>query len=127
MITTPLTSQILSEAFNIFNHASCNGHNSTLYASVATTATTPLNQPVQLVRQSNFGIPNNDGSQPEGTNACSLQFSLQHKFYPVTWKNAAPSMAAFRARAACRAARRQGCRQRKQHGRSSGRLRSWFK
>jgi hypothetical protein len=47
---------------------------------VATTAITPLNQPAQLVRQNKFGIPNNDGSQPEGANACRLQFSLRLKF-----------------------------------------------
>ena len=52
----------------------------TLYASVATTATTLLNTPVTLTRQNNFGIPNNDGSQPDGTNARRLQVAFRLKF-----------------------------------------------
>ena len=75
-----LRTEILAEAFNVFNHANYNGYNSTLYTSTATTATTPLSQPVMLVQQSNFGTPNNDGSQPDGTNARRLQFSLRLKF-----------------------------------------------
>jgi hypothetical protein len=75
-----LSIEALGEGFNITNHANYNGNNSTLYASTATTATTPLNLPITLTRQSNFGIPNNDGSQPDGTNARRLQIALRFKF-----------------------------------------------
>jgi len=72
--------ELLGEAFNITNHANYNGYSSTLYASVATTATTALSAPVLLTRQNNFGIPNNDGSQPDGTNARRLQVAFRLKF-----------------------------------------------
>jgi hypothetical protein len=72
--------EAFGEGFNIANHANYNGYNSTLYASVATTAATPLSAPVLLTRQNNFGIPNNDGSQPDGTNARRLQVALRLRF-----------------------------------------------
>jgi hypothetical protein len=75
-----LSIEALGEGFNITNHANYNGYSSTLYATVATTATTPLATPVSLTRQNNFGIPNNDGSQPDGTNARRLQIALRLKF-----------------------------------------------
>ena len=46
-LTEKLRAEIFAEGFNIFNHANYNGYNSTLYASAATT---PLSQPVPLVR-----------------------------------------------------------------------------
>ncbi len=79
-LTDRLNIQIFAEAFNLFNHANYNGYNATEFASTATTATTPLSQPVPLVYQNNFGTPNNDGSQPDGTNARRLQFSLRLRF-----------------------------------------------
>jgi Carboxypeptidase regulatory-like domain len=75
-----LSIEALGEGFNITNHANYNGNNSTLYATTATTATTPLSAPITLTQQSNFGIPNNDGSQPDGTNARRLQIALRLKF-----------------------------------------------
>ena len=72
--------EVLAEAFNVMNHGNYNGYNSTLFASTATTATTPLSQPVPLVFQNNFGTRNNDGSQPDGTNARRLQFAVRLKF-----------------------------------------------
>ena len=78
--TERLRTEIFAEAFNVFNHGNYNGYNSTLYASVATTTTTPLNTPVQLTRQNNFGIANNDGSQPDGTNARRFQLAIRFKF-----------------------------------------------
>jgi hypothetical protein len=79
-LTDRLRMEILSEAFNTISHVNYNTCYSTLFVSTATTATTPLNQPVQLVRQNNFGIANNDGSPPDGTNALRLQFSMRLKF-----------------------------------------------
>jgi hypothetical protein len=72
--------EIFAEAFNIFNHSNYNGYNSTFFASTATTAKTPLSQPVPLVLQNNFGTPNQDGSQPDGTNARRLEFSLRIRY-----------------------------------------------
>ena len=79
-LTEKLRMEIFAEGFNIFNHANYNGYNSTLYVASATTASTPLSQPVALVRQNNFSTANNDGSQPDGTNARRLQFSMRLKF-----------------------------------------------
>jgi len=78
--TEKLRMEILGEGFNILNRANYNGYNSTLFASTATTATTPLSQAVPLVQQNNYGVANNDGSQPDGTNARRLQVSLRLKF-----------------------------------------------
>ncbi len=78
--TDRLRVEILGEAFNIFNHANYNGYNSTAYATVATTAATPLAAPIAMTAQSNFGIANNDGSQPDGTNARRLQIALRLRF-----------------------------------------------
>lgn len=64
--------ELLGEAFNIMNHANYNGYNSTAFNSVATTAATPINTPIGLIANSNFRVANNDGSQPDGTNAAGL-------------------------------------------------------
>ncbi len=79
-LTERLRMEILGEAFNILNHANYNGYNSTAFNSVATTATTPLNSPIVLIPNSNFRTANNDGSQPDGTNARRIQVSLRLKF-----------------------------------------------
>lgn len=68
------------EGFNILNTANYNGYNSTLFATAATLATTPLAQAVPLTLQNNFGTENNNGSQPDGTNARRLQLSLRLRF-----------------------------------------------
>ena len=72
--------EMFGEGFNIFNHANYNGYIGTAYATVATTATTPLSAPVLLTYQNSFGIANNDGSQPDGTNARRLQVALRLRF-----------------------------------------------
>src|SRR5262249_26122993 len=72
--------ELLAEAFNILNHANYNGYNSTAFNTVATTVTTPLSAPVTMIPNNNFRIPNNDGSQPDGTNARRLQISLRLRY-----------------------------------------------
>jgi hypothetical protein len=72
--------EILGEGFNILNHANYNGYNSTAFNSVATTASSPLSAPIALIPNSNFRTANNDGSQPDGTNARRMQVSLRFKF-----------------------------------------------
>ena len=79
-VTEQLRMEILGEAFNIMNHANYNGYNSTAFNSVATTAATPLSAPIALIPNSNFRVANNDGSQPDGTNARRIQVSLRLKF-----------------------------------------------
>jgi len=72
--------EILGEAFNVMNHSNYNGYNSTAFNTLATTATTPLNAPIALIPNSNFRTANNDGSQPDGTNARRMQVSLRLRF-----------------------------------------------
>jgi hypothetical protein len=79
-VSEHLRMEILGEAFNVMNHSNYNGYNSTAFNSVATTATTTLGSPIALIPNSNFRIANNDGSQPDGTNARRIQVSLRLKF-----------------------------------------------
>ncbi|HEV2664034.1 MAG TPA: hypothetical protein VG324_03945, partial [Blastocatellia bacterium] len=84
--------ELLGEAFNIFNRSNFNGFNSTLYdaafpflpgsATTRFSATNPppLTTPIPLTRRANFGAPNNDGSQPDGTNARRFQLALRLRF-----------------------------------------------
>jgi hypothetical protein len=83
--TERLRVEIFAEGFNILNHSNYNGFNSTILNSqkLVTTNAPALATPVlltPLVNQNPFGSPNNDGSQPDGTNARRLQFSLRLKF-----------------------------------------------
>jgi hypothetical protein len=79
-VTERLRMEILGEAFNVMNHSNYNGYNSTAFNTVATSTTTPLNAPIVLIPNSNFRTANNDGSQPDGTNARRMQVSLRLKF-----------------------------------------------
>jgi hypothetical protein len=84
--------ELLGEAFNLFNRSNFNGFNSTLYdadfpflpgsttARFTATNPPPLAAPIPLARRANFGAPNNDGSQPDGTNARRFQLALRFRF-----------------------------------------------
>jgi hypothetical protein len=72
--------EVLAEAFNVFNRSNYNGFQNVRYDAQATTVTTPLSQPVVLTERSTFGAPNNDGSQPDGTNARRIQVALRFRF-----------------------------------------------
>jgi hypothetical protein len=72
--------ELLAEGFNVFNRANFNGFNSTFY-NVVTPATPPTaSTPIQFTQNANFGIPNNDGSQPDGTNARRFQLAARFRF-----------------------------------------------
>lgn len=84
--------ELLGEAFNLFNRSNFNGFNSTLYNAAfpflpGSTTTRfsvsnppPPITPIPLTRSANFGAPNNDGSQPDGTNARRFQLALRLRF-----------------------------------------------
>jgi len=84
--------ELLGEAFNLFNRSNFNGFNSTLYdadfpflpgsttSRHSATNPPPLTTPIPLTRRANFGAPNNDGSQPDGTNARRFQLALRFRF-----------------------------------------------
>src|SRR5262245_41217689 len=84
--------ELLGEAFNLFNRSNFNGFNSTLYNAAfpllpgsttdrfSATNPPPLATPIPLTRSANFGAPNNDGSQPDGTNARRFQLALRFRF-----------------------------------------------
>jgi len=85
------TLELLAEGFNVFNRANFNGFNTTLYNAdfplIPGTSTRytsanppPLTTPIPLTLNTNFGSPNNDGSQPDGTNARRFQLALRFKF-----------------------------------------------
>jgi Carboxypeptidase regulatory-like domain len=83
--------ELLGESFNLFNRSNFNGFNSTLYDAVfplvpgtttrySTANPPPLATPIPLTKRANFGAPNNDGSQPDGTNARRFQLALRFQF-----------------------------------------------
>jgi hypothetical protein len=91
-VTEKLRVEIFAEGFNILNHSNFNGFNNTIYN--APTFTNNLNAPISATNRPLvstpivltpttapiYGAPNNDGSQPDGTNARRLQFSLRLKY-----------------------------------------------
>ncbi len=79
-VTEKLTVELLGEAFNLFNRSNFNGFRTTLYEAAATTVATPLTSPIVLTRRSDFGVENNNGSQPDGTNARRFQLALRLRF-----------------------------------------------
>lgn len=82
-VAEKLNVEIFGEAFNILNHSNFNGYNTQLLQLSPTFSKNPaLSQPVPLVfpNNANFGIPSQDGSQPDGTNARRLQFAVRLKF-----------------------------------------------
>src|SRR5215510_3307219 len=83
--------ELLGESFNLFNRSNFNGFNSTLYDAAfpfvpgtttrySTANPPPLATPIPLTKRANFGAPNNDGSQPDGTNARRFQLALRFRF-----------------------------------------------
>jgi len=83
--------ELLAEGFNVFNRSNFNGYTTTLYNAdfplipgtstrYTNTNPPPLTTPIPLTLNTNFGTPNNDGSQPDGTNARRFQLALRLKF-----------------------------------------------
>jgi hypothetical protein len=79
-LTERLVAQVVVEGFNLSNTSNFNGFNTTIYDATATTATTPLATPVVLRANTSYLVPNNDGSQPDGTNARRFQVALRFRF-----------------------------------------------
>lgn len=79
-VTERLVFEVIGEGFNLFNRTNFNGYFNTIYNATATTNATPLAAPIQLTPVSNFFVPNNDGSAPDGTNARRFQVSLRFRF-----------------------------------------------
>lgn len=74
------TTEILGEAFNLWNTSNFNGYTNTIYQANATTVTTPLSTPVQLRADTSYFRENNNSSQPDGTNARRFQLALRFRF-----------------------------------------------
>lgn len=79
-ITERLTTQIVAEGFNVFNHANWTNYNTTAYIGTAPPASSLIGTPVVLSANSVFAQPNGDGSQPDGTNARRFQLALRFRF-----------------------------------------------
>ncbi len=74
------TLELIGESFNLFNRSNFNGFRSTLYEAQATTVNTSLSTPILLVERADFGVENNNGSQPDGTNARRFQLAARFRF-----------------------------------------------
>jgi len=76
--------QVLAEAFNLFNHSNFTGYNTTKFnAPIATLANSTT--PIVLTTATNalgptFGLPSQDGGQPDGTGARRFQVGLKLNF-----------------------------------------------
>ncbi len=80
-VTEKVKVELLAEGFNIFNRANFNGFNTTLYNTVSPSPNPPLaDTPIQFLRNDSFGVANNDGSQPDGTNARRFQLAVRFRF-----------------------------------------------
>jgi hypothetical protein len=79
-VTEKFTLELIGESFNLFNRSNFNGFRTTRYEAQATTVTTPLATPIALVERADFGVENNNGSQPDGTNARRFQLALRFRF-----------------------------------------------
>lgn len=80
-ITEKVQVELLGEAFNLFNRSNFNGFNTTLYNTVTPSPNPPAaNTPIQFIQNTSFGLPNNDGSQPDGTNARRFQLAARFRF-----------------------------------------------
>lgn len=72
--------ELIAEGFNVLNRSNYNGFQTTLYTASSTSVRTPLSTPVRLMERSDWGRPNNDASQPDGTNARRFQLAARFRF-----------------------------------------------
>ncbi len=72
--------ELLAEGFNVFNRANFNGFNSSLYSVVTPTGIPAADTPIVFTRNASFGQRNNNGSQPDGTNARRFQLAARFRF-----------------------------------------------
>ncbi len=78
--------QVLGEGFNVFNHTNFTGYRTTAFSASGATQTSPT-APIALSTVLNnitggpdFGTPNQDGGQPDGTGARRFQVGLKLNF-----------------------------------------------
>lgn len=79
-LTERLVFELIGEGFNIFNTSNFNGFRTTRYEAAATTVGTSLTAPIVLTERPDFGIENNNSSQPDGTNARRFQLAARFRF-----------------------------------------------
>ncbi len=73
--------ELIAEGFNIFNRSNFNGFNTTIYNTLTPSPNPPTaDTPIQFIRNNSFGVENNDGSQPDGTNARRFQLAVRFRF-----------------------------------------------
>lgn len=79
-LTERFQMEFIGEGFNLFNTSNFNGFNNTSFQAAATTVTTPLSQPIALTADPSFFRENNNGSQPDGTNARRFQLAIRFRY-----------------------------------------------
>jgi len=87
-LTERVTLELIGEGFNIFNRSNFNGFATTIYSAALPAGSSATNlplltAPIILNAPTNatpFGTPNNDGSQPDGTNARRFQLAARFRF-----------------------------------------------
>ncbi len=72
--------ELLFEGFNVFNRSNFNGFISTRYNVTGYVSTQDVAAPIVLTNNATFGTPNNDGAQPDGTNARRFQLAGRFRF-----------------------------------------------
>lgn len=80
-VTEKVQVELLGESFNLFNRSNFNGFNTTLYNTLTPSPNPPTSDtPIQFTQSATFGVANNDGSQPDGTNARRFQLAARFRF-----------------------------------------------
>lgn len=80
-VTEKVQVELIGESFNLFNRSNFNGFNTTLYNTLTPSPNPPTSDtPIQFTQSATFGVANNDGSQPDGTNARRFQLAARFRF-----------------------------------------------
>ncbi len=79
-IAETVSVELIGEGFNVFNRGNFNGFNTTAFNTITPPANTPSNTPIVLTPNNSFGARNNDGAQPDGTNARRFQLAARFRF-----------------------------------------------
>lgn len=80
-ITERVSMELIGEGFNVLNRGNFNGFNTTLYNTVTPSPNPPTaDTPIVFLLNNSFGERNNNGSQPDGTNARRFQLAARLRF-----------------------------------------------
>jgi hypothetical protein len=85
-VTERVQFQVLAEAFNLFNHSNFTGFNSTAFSftdpkkAAAPPDFPDPSVPIVLSPLASFGVPSQDGGQPDGTGARRFQLGVKVNF-----------------------------------------------